>query len=134
MMRLAAFALAAVTFLECNVNAFALQRTGCLSSKISDSTRLSVVDDKNEVREYLNSEEFNRWNKIYSKSDEVNNVQLDICKSHGQTIQKIIKLISDDCDTTGKLVCACGCGVGSLAIPLAKMGAKFRPLTFRMPC
>ena len=34
-----------------------------------------VVDDKTEVREYFNNEGFNRWNKIYSGSDDVNVVQ-----------------------------------------------------------
>lgn len=124
MMRVATFVLAATALLEYDVNAFAPQRTGSLSSKISGSTRLSVVDDKTEVREYFNTEGFNRWNKIYSESDEVNDVQLDIRKGHDQTIQKIINWISDDGDIAGKSVCDCGCGVGSLAIPLAKMGAK----------
>jgi len=82
------------------------------------------VDDKTEVREYFNTEGFNRWNKIYSESDEVNTVQLDIRTGHGQTIQKILNWISDDGNISGKSVCDCGCGVGSLAIPLAQMGAK----------
>jgi magnesium-protoporphyrin O-methyltransferase len=84
----------------------------------------SNVDDKTEVREYFNSEGFNRWNKIYSDSDDVNTVQLDIREGHGQTIQKILNWIADDGDIAGKTVCDCGCGVGSLAIPLAQMGAK----------
>lgn len=84
----------------------------------------SNVDDKTEVREYFNTEGFNRWNKIYSESDEVNSVQLDIRTGHDQTIQKILNWISDDGDISGKTVCDCGCGVGSLAIPLAQMGAK----------
>ena len=82
----------------------------------------SSVDDKTEVREYFNSEGFNRWNKIYSESDDVNSVQLDIRTGHGQTIQKILNWIADDGDIAGKTVCDCGCGVGSLAIPLAQMG------------
>ena len=81
------------------------------------------VDDKTEVREYFNTEGFNRWNKIYSDSDEVNSVQMDIRTGHDQTIDKILKWIENDGDIAGKSVCDCGCGVGSLAIPLAKMGA-----------
>eukprot|EP00545_Synedropsis_sp_CCMP1620_P003288 CAMPEP_0119002862 /NCGR_PEP_ID=MMETSP1176-20130426/187_1 /TAXON_ID=265551 /ORGANISM="Synedropsis recta cf, Strain CCMP1620" /LENGTH=262 /DNA_ID=CAMNT_0006954395 /DNA_START=50 /DNA_END=838 /DNA_ORIENTATION=+ len=88
------------------------------------STRLSAVDDKKEVREYFNTEGFSRWNKIYSDSDEVNSVQMDIRDGHGQTIQKILSWVEADGDITGKTVCDCGCGVGSLAIPLATMGAK----------
>jgi magnesium-protoporphyrin O-methyltransferase len=84
----------------------------------------SAVDDKTEVREYFNNEGFNRWNKIYSESDEVNSVQLDIRNGHDQTIQKILNWIKDDGDIKGKTVCDCGCGVGSLAIPLAQMGAE----------
>lgn len=84
----------------------------------------SEVDDKTEVREYFNSEGFNRWNKIYSESDDVNSVQLDIRSGHDQTIQKILNWIQADGDIAGKTVCDCGCGVGSLAIPLAQMGAS----------
>ena len=82
----------------------------------------SAVDDKTEVREYFNTEGFSRWNKIYSESDDVNSVQLDIRTGHDQTIQKILNWIKDDGDIQGKTVCDCGCGVGSLAIPLASMG------------
>lgn len=93
-------------------------------SLVSTSQLLSTVDDKTEVREYFNTEGFNRWNKIYSDSDDVNSVQLDIRNGHDQTIQKILNWIADDGDIKGKTVCDCGCGVGSLAIPLAQMGAK----------
>lgn len=91
---------------------------------LPSSSLYSTVDDKTEVREYFNTEGFSRWNKIYSDSDDVNSVQLDIRNGHDQTIQKILNWISDDGDIKGKTVCDCGCGVGSLAIPLAQMGAK----------
>jgi magnesium-protoporphyrin O-methyltransferase len=90
--------------------------------KQSTSARFSTVDDKTEVREYFNTEGFSRWNKIYSESDEVNSVQLDIRTGHDQTIQKILNWVQEDGDIKGKTVCDCGCGVGSLAIPLASMG------------
>jgi magnesium-protoporphyrin O-methyltransferase len=93
---------------------------GALNSGVS--RLLSSVDDKTEVREYFNTEGFNRWNKIYSESDEVNSVQLDIRTGHDQTIQKILNWVQADGDISGKTVCDCGCGVGSLAIPLAQMG------------
>lgn len=92
------------------------------SKTMISSSLLSTVDDKTEVREYFNTEGFNRWNKIYSESDDVNSVQLDIRTGHDQTIQKILNWISADGDIAGKSVCDCGCGVGSLAIPLAQMG------------
>ena len=53
----------------------------------------SAIDDKTEVRDYFNNEGFNRWNIIYSNSDEVNTVQLDIRKGHDMTINKIINWI-----------------------------------------
>lgn len=112
------FLLAALLF--SGASAFAPAK---LSTRTSGVISLaSSVDDKTEVREYFNTEGFNRWNKIYSESDEVNTVQLDIRTGHDQTIQKILNWISDDGDIKGKSVCDCGCGVGSLAIPLAQMG------------
>lgn len=92
------------------------------------STRRGMVDDKTEVREYFNTEGFSRWNKIYSESEDINTVQLDIRNGHDQTIQKILRWIREDGNTNngsiqGKSVCDCGCGVGSLAIPLSQMGA-----------
>jgi magnesium-protoporphyrin O-methyltransferase len=95
--------------------------TTSASSSVTSALHMAV-DDKTEVREYFNTEGFNRWNKIYSDSDEVNTVQMDIRDGHGQTIDKILKWIADDGDISGKTVCDCGCGVGSLAIPLAQMG------------
>ncbi len=52
----------------------------------------------------------------------MNNVQLDIRKGHDMTIQKILNWVKADGDTDEKTFCDCGCGVGSLAIPLAQMG------------
>lgn len=107
-----------ITLAIAGASGFAPQRT----TQNSFVSLQSLVDDKTEVREYFNTEGFNRWNKIYSESDEVNTVQLDIRSGHDQTIQKILKWVEDDGDIEGKSVCDCGCGVGSLAIPLAQMG------------
>ena len=107
------------------VTAFAPPLTQSSTTTISRSpttTLNQAIDDKTEVRDYFNNEGFSRWNKIYSESDEVNKVQLDIRNGHDQTIQKILNWIKDDDDIEGKSVCDCGCGVGSLAIPLAQMG------------
>jgi magnesium-protoporphyrin O-methyltransferase len=52
-------------------------------------------------------------------------VQKDIRDGHGQTIDKILNWIKTDGDIAGKTVCDCGCGVGSLAIPLAQMGKRY---------
>jgi len=121
------FQIAEVTLLIVSSSYKALAFT-TLSNKIraplQSLSSLSAVDDKTEVREYFNTEGFNRWNKIYSDSDEVNTVQMDIRTGHDQTISKILKWVESDGDMEGKTVCDCGCGVGSLAIPLAKMGCK----------
>ena len=78
------------------------------------------IDDKTEVERYFNGEEgFGRWNKIYSESDDVNGVQQEIRDGHAQTIDKVLSWAEAD----GRTVCDLGCGVGSLAIPLAQQGA-----------
>jgi len=83
-----------------------------------------VKNDKAEVEEYFNTIGFERWNKIYSDSDEVNKVQLDIRDGHQETIDTVLQWVDeDDNGVDGKTVCDLGCGVGSLTIPLAKRGA-----------
>jgi len=83
---------------------------------------LLAVDDKVEVKQYFDNEGFSRWNKIYSESDDVNKVQLDIRTGHQQTIDKVLNWFA--IEENGKnTVCDAGCGVGSLAIPLS---SKFK--------
>ena len=65
------------------------------------------------------AEGFGRWNKIYSDADDVNGVQQEIRDGHQQTIDKVLEWIQPN----GKSVCDLGCGVGSLALPLAQRGA-----------
>ena len=117
--------LAVLSIVGVDVSAFAPLNVPSTTAARAPFSLSSTVDDKTEVREYFNTEGFNRWNKIYSESDDVNSVQLDIRTGHDQTIQKILNWISDDGDIAGKSVCDCGCGVGSLAIPLAQMGTLF---------
>ena len=83
----------------------------------------SAVDDKAEVTEYFNNDGFSRWNKIYSESDEVNKVQLDIRTGHQQTIDKVLNWMENE-NNAAKSVCDAGCGVGSLALPMSKMYKK----------
>jgi magnesium-protoporphyrin O-methyltransferase len=85
--------------------------------------KAATIDDKLEVETYFNNEGFQRWNNIYSLSDDVNGVQLDIRDGHQQTIDKVLKWISSE-DNTKKTLCDAGCGVGSLAIPAASMFRK----------
>mmetsp|Transcript_17876 Transcript_17876/g.27640 ORF Transcript_17876/g.27640 Transcript_17876/m.27640 type:complete len:196 (-) Transcript_17876:789-1376(-) len=89
------------------------------------SLRMQKVDDKTEVREYFNSEGFNRWSKIYSDSEDVNSVQKYIRSGHQETVDKVLAWIDEDqTAAAGQTFCDAGCGVGSLAIPLAERGAK----------
>jgi magnesium-protoporphyrin O-methyltransferase len=89
----------------------------------SFALRSSVVDDKAEVEKYFNGEGFSRWNKIYSESDEVNKVQLDIRNGHQQTIDKVLLWMGGE-DNKRKTVCDAGCGTGSLALPMSSLYKK----------
>lgn len=82
----------------------------------------SSVDDKVEVESYFNGEVgFGRWNRIYSETEEVNSVQMDIRLGHAETIEKVLEWAPEK--PQGKW-CDVGCGVGSLSIPVAQRGAQ----------
>lgn len=83
----------------------------------------NVLDDKTVVREYFNSTGFDRWQRIY-RDGEVNKVQLDIRQGHQRTVDTVLEWIKADGDPSGLTVCDAGCGVGSLSIPLAQLGAQ----------
>lgn len=84
-----------------------------------------LVDDKAEVSTYFNNEGFDRWNRIYSEDGEVNSVQLDIRTGHQITVDKVLGwLDADGTAKAGETFCDAGCGVGSLALPLAQRGAQ----------
>ena len=80
--------------------------------------------EKSEVREYFNGTGFDRWNKIYSKSEEINTVQKNIRKGHQKTVDDVVSYIKNYPELTKKSFCDAGCGVGSLAIPLLRLGVK----------
>lgn len=85
---------------------------------------MNAADDKTIVREYFNSTGFDRWRRIYGDG-EVNKVQLDIRTGHQQTVETVLSwLRADDNLASGLSICDAGCGVGSLSIPLAQLGAK----------
>lgn len=87
-------------------------------------------DELEAVKKYFNTSGFERWNKIYGETDEVNKVQLDIRKGHAQTVEKVLAWFDADgaaassSSIAGRTVCDAGCGTGSLTIPLAERGAK----------
>ncbi|MBF2080443.1 MAG: magnesium protoporphyrin IX methyltransferase [Synechococcales cyanobacterium T60_A2020_003] len=80
------------------------------------------IDDKTVVRDYFNATGFDRWRRIYGDG-EVNKVQLDIRTGHQQTVDHVVRWLSDDGNLAGLTICDAGCGVGSLSIPLAQAGA-----------
>ncbi len=80
------------------------------------------IDDKVVVKDYFNATGFDRWRRIYGDG-EVNKVQLDIRKGHQQTVDTLLGWLKEDGTVSGLTICDAGCGVGSLSIPLAEMGA-----------
>ncbi|MEO0868847.1 MAG: magnesium protoporphyrin IX methyltransferase [Cyanobacteria bacterium J06642_11] len=83
----------------------------------------SATDDKTIVRNYFNAQGFDRWSRIYGDG-QVNKVQRDIREGHQQTVDHVLYWLKQDNNAKGLTVCDAGCGVGSLSIPLAAMGAK----------
>ncbi len=80
--------------------------------------------EKNEVATYFNGMGFERWNRIYSESDEVNKVQRNIRIGHQKTVDDVLFWLKESGDFDEMSFCDAGCGVGSLSIPLAAMGVK----------
>tara|TARA_B100000945_G_scaffold313634_1_gene310016 strand:- start:464 stop:1165 length:702 start_codon:yes stop_codon:yes gene_type:complete len=80
--------------------------------------------EKNEVKEYFNGTGFDRWKRIYSKSEEVNTVQKNIRKGHQKTVDDVILWIKKNPQLLKSSICDAGCGVGSLTVPLLKLGIK----------
>jgi magnesium protoporphyrin O-methyltransferase len=80
--------------------------------------------DKEVVQDYFNTTGFERWRKIYSDSAKVSKVQLDIREGHQRTVDQVLYWLKQSGSLAGLTICDAGCGVGSLSIPLAQMGAK----------
>ena len=78
--------------------------------------------EKVEVASYFNGTGFERWNRIYSESDEVNNVQRNIRIGHQKTVDDVLNWIKESGDLGKLSICDVGCGVGSLSLPLAELG------------
>ncbi|WP_299412907.1 magnesium protoporphyrin IX methyltransferase [Acaryochloris sp. IP29b_bin.148] len=84
---------------------------------------MTTTDDKAVVQDYFNTVGFDRWRRIYGDGD-VNKVQKDIRIGHQQTVDTLLSWLKADGDLSGQSFCDAGCGVGSLSIPLAKMGIQ----------
>lgn len=83
---------------------------------------MNAIDDKSVVKEYFNNTGFDRWQRIYGDG-EVNRVQLDIRTGHQKTVDTLLGWFQADNNLQGLSICDAGCGVGTLSIPLAEMGA-----------
>jgi len=79
--------------------------------------------EKAEVKTYFESTGFDRWNRIYSTSDDVNKVQRNIRIGHQKTVDNVLAWLQEQGGLESRSFCDAGCGVGSLAIPLAQLGA-----------
>lgn len=79
--------------------------------------------EKAEVQAYFNSTGFERWNRIYSDSSEVNKVQRNIRLGHQKTVDQVLGWLQEEGDLEQRSFCDAGCGVGSLSLPLAALGA-----------
>lgn len=84
---------------------------------------MKTTDDKAIVQDYFNTVGFDRWRRIYG-DETVNKVQLDIRTGHQQTVDTVLEWLGADSTLPGLSICDAGCGVGSLSIPLAEMGAQ----------
>tara|TARA_Y100001968_G_scaffold248165_1_gene232690 strand:- start:13672 stop:14394 length:723 start_codon:yes stop_codon:yes gene_type:complete len=89
-----------------------------------DQLQEEKQDEKAEVANYFNGMGFDRWNRIYSNSDEVNKVQRNIRIGHQKTVDDVLAWIKESKDFKKMSFCDAGCGVGSLTLPLASLGVK----------
>ena len=93
-----------------------------MSSAASQDTA-RAAEEKREVKGYFETTGFDRWNRIYSDSTEVNRVQRNIRIGHQKTVDAVLAWLEADADASSRSFCDAGCGVGSLSVPLAQLGA-----------
>ena len=79
--------------------------------------------EKLEVKGYFETTGFDRWNRIYSDSDDVNRVQRNIRIGHQKTVDNVLAWLQEQGNLEQRSFCDAGCGVGSLTLPLAQLGA-----------
>ncbi|MCP9909590.1 magnesium protoporphyrin IX methyltransferase [Cyanobium sp. BA20m-p-22] len=86
-------------------------------------TAAETADEKAEVKGYFETTGFDRWNRIYSSSDDVNKVQRNIRIGHQKTVDNVLAWLQEQGNLEQRSFCDAGCGVGSLTLPLAQLGA-----------
>ncbi|MEX1315607.1 MAG: magnesium protoporphyrin IX methyltransferase [Synechococcaceae cyanobacterium] len=93
------------------------------AASAADPAAAGKASEKEEVKGYFETTGFERWNRIYSESDEVNRVQRNIRIGHQKTVDNVLAWLQEQGNLSKRSFCDAGCGVGSLAIPLAQLGA-----------
>ena len=91
---------------------------------VKDQLQEQKKAEKVEVASYFNGMGFDRWNRIYSESDDVNQVQKNIRIGHQKTVDDVLNWISESGELNKLSFCDAGCGVGSLTLPLAELGVN----------
>ena len=86
-------------------------------------TAAKTAAEKLEVKGYFETTGFERWNRIYSDSDDVNRVQRNIRIGHQKTVDNVLAWLQEQGGLESRSFCDAGCGVGSLTLPLAQLGA-----------
>ncbi|MEB3202667.1 MAG: magnesium protoporphyrin IX methyltransferase [Synechococcus sp.] len=86
-------------------------------------SREAKASEKEEVKGYFETTGFERWNRIYSTSDDVNKVQRNIRLGHQKTVDNVLAWLQEQGNLAERSFCDAGCGVGSLTLPLAQLGA-----------
>ena len=86
-------------------------------------TAAETAAEKAEVKGYFETTGFDRWNRIYSTSDDVNKVQRNIRIGHQKTVDNVLAWLQEQGNLGERSFCDAGCGVGSLTLPLAQLGA-----------
>ena len=64
--------------------------------------------EKAEVQAYFNSTGFDRWNRIYSDSSDVNRVQRNIRIGHQKTVDKVLAWLEEQGNLAGRSFCDAG--------------------------
>ena len=93
------------------------------TDQLLQSAEAQKAAEKQEVKGYFETTGFDRWNRIYSESDDVNKVQRNIRIGHQKTVDNVLAWLQEQGNLKGRSFCDAGCGVGSLTLPLAELDA-----------
>jgi magnesium-protoporphyrin O-methyltransferase len=91
--------------------------------QLLDANQAEKAAEKDEVKGYFETTGFDRWNRIYSESEDVNRVQRNIRIGHQKTVDNVLAWLQEQGNLEQRSFCDAGCGVGSLTLPLAQLGA-----------